>query len=126
MAARKLIPAPRRVLLVEDNTIIALDAEESLYGLGVGAVAVVASSDAALALIAADPPEFALLDFNLGSETSETVACALVDRGIPFAFATGYAEIAGGIGPVTEAVAILHKPYTRDDIAAALCPAAEV
>lgn len=108
------------VLVVEDNTIIALDAEESLYDLGVARVAVAATSDAALEIIAAEPPEFALLDYNLGAETSEPVASELVDRGIPFAFATGYGEIAGATGPVAEAITIIRKPYTRDDIAAAL------
>ena len=115
-------PAPKRVLVVEDNAIIALDAEESLYGLGVTTVALAGSSDAALALIAAEPPEFALLDYNLGAETSEPVACVLADRGIPFAFATGYAEIAGREEAVGRAIAVIHKPYTRDDLAAALSP----
>lgn len=113
---------PTCVLVVEDNSIIALDAEESLYDLGVARVAVAGTSQAALELIAAEPPEFALLDFNLGSETSEPVAYELAHRGIPFAFATGYAEIAAATGPVAEAVAIIHKPYTRDDLAAALRP----
>jgi CheY-like chemotaxis protein len=111
--------APRRVLLVEDNTVIALDTEESLYGLGVARVDVAGSSVAALALIEADPPECALLDFNLGDETSEPVAQALVARGIPFAFATGYRDLVAA-GPVRAAVAIIHKPYTRDELAAAL------
>jgi CheY-like chemotaxis protein len=112
--------APRRVLLVEDNTLIALDTEESLYGLGVARVDVAGSSDAALALIEAEPPECALLDFNLGAETSEPVAHALFARGIPFAFATGYRDLATAAGSVREAVTIIHKPYTPDDLAAAL------
>ena len=116
MPARKPNSAPRRVLVVEDNTLIALDAQESLHDLGVARVAVAASSDDALALILAEPPEFALLDFNLGAETSEPVARALADRGIPFVFATGYAEIDGLDG----AVRVVRKPYTRDDLAAAL------
>ena len=116
MPGRKPNPAPRRVLVVEDNTLIALDAQESLHDLGVARVAVATCSDDALALIAAEPPEFALLDFNLGAETSEPVARALADRGIPFVFATGYAEIGGLDG----AVRVVRKPYTRDDLAAAL------
>jgi len=120
MARSRSSAAPRRVLLVEDNALIALDAEESLYGLGVATVAVAGSSDAALTLIAAEPPECALLDFNLGAETSEPVARALADRGIPFAFATGYTELDAGREPVAAAAAIIHKPYTRDDLARAL------
>jgi DNA-binding response OmpR family regulator len=120
MSGRTPNAAPSRVLLVEDNTLIALDTEESLYDLGVAWVDVAGSSDHALALIEAEPPECALLDFNLGAETSEPVAHALSERGIPFAFATGYSELAAIAGPVRQAVAIIHKPYTRDELAAAL------
>ena len=120
MSAFKSNAAPSRVLLVEDNPLIALDAEETLHGLGVAAVAIAGSSDVALALIAADPPECALLDFNLGGETSEPVARELARRGIPFAFVTGYGDLDRATDPIGAAVAIVRKPSSRADLSAAL------
>ena len=108
---------PRRVLLVEDNMIIALDTEENLIALGVEEVLMAGSNDAALAIIENGVPEFALLDFNLGGETSEPTARALDQRGVPFAFATGYGEVESMIGKYAHNPAVLQKPYSKDDLA---------
>jgi len=108
---------PARVLLVEDNMIIALDTEESLQALGVREVLLAGSTDAALAIVDATPPDLALLDFNLGGETSEPVARALDQRGIPFVFATGYGEVEAMIGKYSSKIAVLQKPYSKDDLA---------
>ena len=107
---------PARVLVVEDNPLIALDAEENLRALGVGRVDVATSADQALALIDRTAPEFALLDFNLGGETSEPVARALERRGIPFAFASGYAEVEAMSARFARMIAILLKPYRKADL----------
>ena len=65
--------APERlegaVLVVEDNMIIALEAEEVLTALGASAVDTASTTREALRLIDASPPSRALLDVNLGSET---------------------------------------------------------
>ena len=110
-------PVPQCVLLVEDNIIIALDTEEHLLSLGVVAVNLATSSGAALASLKANPPGFALLDFNLGEETSEPVAFALEARGVRFAFATGYGEVDRMIEKYPHSVGVLQKPYSKDDIA---------
>ena len=109
--------APARVLVVEDNSIIALDTQEILLGLGVAHVDVAGATAAALALIDRACPEFALLDFNLGGETSEPVAQALEERAIPFAFATGYGDLDEQTGDYRQRVAVLLKPYSKDDLA---------
>ena len=109
--------APRCVLLVEDNMIIALDTEEHLLSLGVVTVNLATRCDAALASLDATTPDFAVLDFNLGDETSEPVARSLDGRGVPFAFATGFANIAGMTSKYPHAVAVLQKPYSRNDLA---------
>jgi CheY-like chemotaxis protein len=108
---------PRRVLLVEDNFIIALDTEEHLLSLGVHAVNLASSSGAALASLKANTPDFALLDFNLGEETSEPVACALEAGGVRFAFATGYGEVDDMVEKYPHSVGVLQKPYSREDLA---------
>lgn len=109
--------APRRVLLVEDNMIIAIDTEENLIALGVAEVVLASSNDAALAFIDGGSPDFALLDFNLGGETSEPTARALDGRGVPFAFATGYGEVEGLTAPYAHTVGVLQKPYSKEDLA---------
>ncbi len=104
------------VLLVEDNVIIALDAEKMLYDLGAENVYV--ASRAAKALEIADDVtlSFALLDVNLGSESSESIARALEKKKVPFAFATGY----GDDTPLAEtfpSVDIIQKPFSTQILA---------
>lgn len=108
------MPAPR-ILLVEDSMIIALDAEECLLGMGAGTVAVHGTVAGALAELEAGDFDFALLDFNLGAETSEPVAQELKRRGIPFWIATGYSEMADQIADLG-ATALLLKPYGRVEL----------
>jgi len=81
----------RRVLLVEDEYIVAEDLAQSLQDLGAEVVGPAGSVADALALIAS-PPELdgAILDLNLGNERTYPVADALRERQIPFVFATGY------------------------------------
>ncbi len=106
---------PGRVLVVEDSIIIALDTEENLRRLGVGEVHLESSVEGALAAIAADPPDFAIIDFNLGGESSEPIAAALRKAGVRFVLATGYAEGAGSFERLG-AEAVLRKPYGMTEI----------
>lgn len=115
---------PRRVLVLEDNMIIALDAEECLLDLGVADVVLVSSNDGALAAIRSARPDFALLDFNLGSETSEPTAQALVAAGVPFAFATGYGELDHFTGAFERPVKVIQKPYSKADLERAISDSA--
>ena len=114
------VAPPPRVLLVEDNMIIALDTEQHLLDLGVERVDLAVSSAAALAVLDDDGPDFAVLDFNLGDETSEPVADALDARGIRFAFASGYGDVDQMARDYAHKVAVLLKPYSRDDLAKVL------
>ncbi|UAJ12113.1 GAF domain-containing protein [Polymorphobacter megasporae] len=90
VADRSSLLAGLNVLLVEDNIIIAMDCAEMLQSLGAAHVTMAASVTEALDALDAQVFQFALLDFNLGVETSLGVADVLLFRGIPFAFATGY------------------------------------
>jgi CheY-like chemotaxis protein len=106
------------VLVVEDNMIIALEAEEVLTAMGAETVDMAASVREALRLIETSPPDRALLDVNLGSETSVAVATKLAALGIPFAFATGYGEsfkVPAELGDVP----VVKKPYGADSLRAA-------
>ncbi|RDC60624.1 Light-sensor Protein kinase [Alteripontixanthobacter maritimus] len=110
---------PNHVLLVEDSMIIAMDAEDMFGSLGVKQVSTAASVQSAMAVIEESAPDFALLDFNLGSETSEAIADELRERSIPFYFATGYGDGEGILGE-KGALGVLTKPYGKDDLARVL------
>lgn len=108
--------AAKRILMVEDSMIIALDTEECLLTLGAQEVVVQATVAGALEALSQGEFDFALLDFNLGGESSETVAEALCDRGIPFWLATGYGEMADKLAEIG-ARGLLIKPYGREELA---------
>jgi len=107
--------APRRVLVVEDSIIIALDTEENLKRLGVAEVQIESSVTGALAAIAEARPDFAIIDFNLGGESSEPITEALRAAGVRFVLATGYAEGASGFDRLG-AEQVLRKPYGMTEI----------
>ena len=107
------------ILLVEDNIIIALDAEDMLEKLGAAHVDIVGSVDEALRLIAVSLPSFAVLDINLGGETSFALASRLRPLGVPFCFATGYGEDAA-LPPEHAAVPVAKKPYSIETLAKAI------
>lgn len=99
------------VLLVEDNLIIALDAEEMFHELGAARVEIAASVSEAFRLIDEAVPAFALLDLNLGSESSIPVAERLCELKVPVVFASGYGDTYD-LPPKLEACPILEKPFT--------------
>ncbi len=110
------------VLIVEDNIIIAMEAEDFLRELGPARCHLTGSVASALKTIADHDIAFALLDVDLGRETSEAVAVALRERGTPFIFATGYGEAPAFAGAPGE-VPLVTKPFTRQEIAAAIASA---
>lgn len=110
---------PKDVLIVEDNMIIALDAESSLVRAGIETVRVAASVAQAMRAIATRAPNFALLDINLGRETSFVVAEHLDSLGIPFVFTTGYGEDIA-FPPKLLGVPRIRKPYSGDALLMAM------
>ena len=81
---------PLRVLIVEDEYYLAADLAEALQARGARIVGPVGTFDEALAAVAADEIDMALLDMNLRGEMSFAVAERLAEAGIPFVIATGY------------------------------------
>jgi len=110
------------VLLVEDSMIIAMDAEEMLLSLGANSVQVGNDVQEALRLLDLEVPTFALLDVNLGDETSFPIADRLRDAGVLYVFATGYGE-EGDFPPEHCDAVVLKKPYTSAGIADAAAKA---
>jgi CheY-like chemotaxis protein len=109
---------PWRVLLVEDEGLVALMLEDLLEDLGCEVAASLASVRAALAWIeAGGSADMALLDVNLSGEPVFPVADALSARGVPFAFATGYGE---GHDPRFKGAPLLGKPIRQERLEALL------
>jgi len=108
-----------RVLLLEDSMLIALDAEDALVACGVGEVVVAANVSTALSAMAEKLPDFAVLDHNLGDETSEPVACALAQAGVPYCFASGYGDALERM-QVVPPYGVLKKPYSRKELSEVL------
>lgn len=113
------IAAGKSALLVEDSLIIALDAEDILTRLGAAGVATAATVQDALRAIELSTPDLALLDINLGDQTSFPIADALDALGVPFMFATGYGEQAQ-LPEAHAARRVVQKPYTMENVARVL------
>lgn len=111
------VRAPERMLVLEDNMIIALDLEDMLVRLGVKQVIVASSVAQAFEALSNETPPFAILDVNLGQETSFPVAEALQDAGVPFAFGTGFGDSAAFPDRFKE-TPVLQKPYSAESVAA--------
>ena len=110
---------PDDVLIVEDDPIIALDFEDTIVGFGVKTVRTAASVAKALGMIAARPPDFALLDVGLISEKAFAVAGRLDALGIPYVFVTGYgADVR--LPPALANKPRLPKPCSSEALQAAL------
>ncbi|NVE95670.1 HWE histidine kinase domain-containing protein [Altererythrobacter lutimaris] len=106
---------PNHVLLVEDSMIIALDTAEILRGHGIDRVSTCSTVAGAIEAIESAKPDFALVDFNLGAETSEPIISELRGRGIPFVLATGYGDVSEQASELG-AAGVLQKPYDLSDI----------
>lgn len=104
----------RRILVVEDEALVAMLVEDALMDAGFAVIGPARTVAQALELLKADPPDAAVLDLNLAGENSLAVAEALAARGIPFLVATGYG--AAGLPPHLKHVPVLPKPYDPADL----------
>jgi CheY-like chemotaxis protein len=111
--------AARRILIVEDEPIVALSLQDLLCELGYEVVGPALRVPAALALVDCERIDAAILDVNMGDGDSYPVARALRARAIPYLFATGYGR--QGLEPGHETTLVLQKPYRDRQVEAALC-----
>lgn len=112
-----------RLLLVEDEAIVALMIEEMLNDLGCIVVDVAGTVSRGLSFVetAARTLDAAVLDVNLGGEKVYPVAEKLAANGVPFVFSTGYGV--AGIAPDFARIPALAKPYSAKALEAALLTA---
>jgi PAS domain S-box-containing protein len=101
-----------RVLLVEDEALVAMMIQETLNEFGYQVVGPLNTASEALAAAREGHFDAAVLDINLGDGLVYTVAEILGVRGVPFVFVTGYD--ADSVDPRFSEVPILQKPIERD------------
>lgn len=82
----------KRVLIVEDEALLALEIGAMLQECGMTPVGPSSCSDDALRLIHGQLIDCAVLDVNLQGESTERIAAELAARAIPFVFVTGYSR----------------------------------
>jgi two-component SAPR family response regulator len=117
MAAEKPISLKdRRVLVVEDQYLIADDLSRALREFGAQVVGPVSNSEAAHAEMAQGQVDVAFLDINLNDEMVFPLADELERRGIPFIFATGHD--AAIIPERFKSKPRLEKPFTAQSLQA--------
>jgi DNA-binding response OmpR family regulator len=107
-----------RVLIVEDEFLIASMIEIYLSKLGCTVLPPVATVEAALGLLAQHEFDVAIVDVNLGGEESYPVADALQARGVPFLFTTGYGQ--WGLSDRYRDSPVLQKPFRMKELETAL------
>lgn len=112
-----------RILIVEDELIIAEDMKDILEDLGYLVVGITAEAQEAKRMLVATEPDMAILDITLGKDQSGLDIADFINQNvfIPFVFCTSYADKS----TVTKAKDLhpngyLIKPFDRDDLFAAI------
>ena len=113
MAERRL-----RILVVEDEMLVAMNIEDMLLELGHEVAGLTSRLGPALALARESRFDAAMLDVNLAGEPSFAVADLLIERGVPFLFATGYGR--QGIDERYRDYPLLQKPFRTEELGKAL------
>ena len=110
--------APRNILIVEDEPLIAMMLEDFLESLGHSIAATCDSVDTAMTEVAKGGFDLAILDVNLKGQNVWPVSTRLREQGVPFVIASG-----GHVDPPPAefaAVPLIEKPYTVDRVTPAI------
>lgn len=108
----------RRILVVEDEMLVAALLQDMLAELGCVVIGPAATVDEALARIETDALDAAVLDVNLGGQMSYPVADALLARHVPFVLSTGYPS--SRLQEGYRSFPALQKPYHVSELRDAL------
>ena len=107
----------RRVMVVEDEMLVAMELETLLEEQGCAVMGPAPTADRALALIDQELPDAAVLDVNLNGQTAMPVVTALRAQGVPFVLATGYGN---SLQPELKDAPRVDKPVNHEQLVRAL------
>ena len=108
------------LLLIEEEVLIAMDIEQLCYEMGAATVTIVSSlADLPHDMLDEKRVNAAIMDVKLGNEWIFGFAHRLMDRRIPFIFATGHTDIETFLHEFP-GVAVVSKPYAHEELAEAL------
>lgn len=114
-----------RVLILEDEVLIAMDLELVCRELGAADVAVARTLDEAEAAVSGGTGfDAAVLDIMVAGRSTIEFATRLFTRGVPVVFATGYSD-AERLVEALAGVQIVDKPFSRDMLVEAIARAME-
>lgn len=102
-----------QVMIVEDEPIISMVLEDMLDELGYQVAGSASNVSSALTLLEQRSIDFAILDVSLRQENSFPVAEALIARGVPYFFSTGYGTLPD---EAPQANGLLRKPYQLEEL----------
>ncbi|ALG91738.1 hypothetical protein TQ29_02225 [Actibacterium sp. EMB200-NS6] len=108
----------RRILIVEDEILLAIDLQNLLEEKGLEVVGIVPSVQKALQAVADLRPDVATLDLNLRGQSSQPVADALHQSGIPFVVTSGYTTMMCDFS--YQNVPFVKKPIDENELMEAL------
>ena len=106
----------KRIMIVEDEALVAMILEDQLEDLGFSIAAICANVAEAMKAVDESAPDAAILDVNLGGQLVYPVADRLIDRGIPFVFVTGYGR--ESVDQRYSSIRVLEKPVERQTLEA--------
>ena len=102
-----------KVLIVEDEPLVAMDVEHMLADSGCTVIGPATSLKQALRLINEEAVDGAVLDVNLRGEMVFPLADALAGQAIPFVYVTGYGKL---LRACNHGRPVLQKPYSKDQL----------
>lgn len=103
------------VLIVEDDPFIALDLQDAMEDAGYSVLGPVATVKHGLSTIDTHTPDVAILDYNLGTETSAKIAQRLTEIGVPYVFASGQIERVIH-DDVPASAGLIQKPFLMEQV----------
>ena len=121
MMSQRRAGEPIRMLLVEDEALIALMLEDMVEGMGCAVTGMAPRVGLGVSMAESGEFDVAILDVNVAGENVEPVAERLAARGIPFIFATGYGE--AGVPLRFRDRPVVAKPFRSDQLEAAIVKA---
>ena len=108
----------KRIIIIEDEPLVAMDAASSLIAVGCEVVGSAGTIEQARKLVASAECDAAILDVNLAGEPIDQLAAALTQKNVPFVFVTGYGR--GVLPRGFRDGLMLNKPFSHDQLVAAV------